>query len=100
METPKLKACLDCIHCKGPDDLFLYCRHPDYSYETKDYIHGKTYTNYPLCVLTRDNEKKCGDEGKGWVEKPVKEVEYHAGLWEAFKGMMKELFGLFAKEEQ
>lgn len=86
-----IKACLDCVHCTG-GDIFLYCRHPDYSYETKDYIHGRVYENFRLCVLARDDEKLCGDEGRGWEEKPAKDPEYHRNLWSAFKGLLKEFF--------
>lgn len=88
--TP-LKACATCVYCKG-NDIFLYCTNPDYSYETKDYIQGTIHTNYSLCVLTRDNEKLCGDVARGWEEKSSTEPEYHRGLWSAFKGLCKEFF--------
>lgn len=86
-----IKACIDCAHCSG-GDLFIYCRHPDYSYETKDYIHGHVYENFRLCVLTRDNEKLCGDEGRGWEERPDEEPRGRLSTWAHFKLMIKELF--------
>jgi hypothetical protein len=87
-DSHKLKACADCIHCKGVD-TFLSCHHPDYSYQTKDYIQGVIYTNYRLCVMVRDNEKLCGDSARGWQENPLKEPEYFPDLWAAFKDMVK-----------
>lgn len=86
-----IKACIDCAHCSG-GDLFIYCRHPDYSYETKDYIHGHVYENFRLCVLTRDDEKLCGDEGRGWEERSDKEPGGDLSTWAHFKLMIKELF--------
>lgn len=86
-----IKACIDCAHCTG-GDLFIYCHHPDYSYETKDYIHGHLYTNFRLCVLTRDDEKLCGDEGRGWEERSAEDPRDRLSHWAAFKAMIKELF--------
>lgn len=86
-----VKACIDCVHCSG-GDLFIYCRHPDYSYETKDYIHGHVYENFRLCVLTRDDEKLCGDEGRGWEERPAEEPRSHPSIWATLKSMIKELW--------
>jgi len=86
--TDSIKACIDCIHCTG-GDLFIYCHHPDYSYETKDYIHGHVYENFRLCVLARDDEKLCGDEGRGWEKGSAKEP---LSTWTHLKLMLKELF--------
>lgn len=90
-DTTSIKACAVCIYCKG-SDIFLYCMNPDYSYKTKDYIEGVVFTNYPLCVLARDNKNLCGDAARGWQEKPSIELKYHSNLWLAFKKMCKEFF--------
>lgn len=89
--TDSIKACSDCIHFEDTG-MFAYCRNLDYSYETKDYINGKIYTNYSSCAFVRDDENRCGDEARGWVENPNKEPEFHESLWSAFKGMIKALF--------
>ena len=89
--TDSIKACSNCIHFKD-GSLFPYCHNLEYPYETKDYIEGVVYTNYSPCVFVREDEKMCGDEGRGWKENPTKEPEYHDSLLKAFKGMIKEFF--------
>lgn len=87
-ESTSVKGCINCIHYDD-NDLFPLCKHPDYSYKTKDYIRGDVYTNHSLCVLVREDEKRCGDSARGWEENPLKKPEYYPSIWEAFKGFFR-----------
>ena len=57
-----MKFCKDCIYQKN----FIECHHPE-AYKSTNLIGG--FDNYKTCGEFREEDEKCGPEGKLWKPK-------------------------------
>ena len=83
--TTTIPACKDCKHFTDSDYFFDTCKF--HTFERPDYINGRVHKIEMIAVEAREQENRCGVEGKNFEQKEVvEEEEEYMSFWEYFKG--------------